>query len=340
MISYADRPCRVNTYGDSFTQCHQVSDGETSQEILAAHLGEAIRNFGVGGYGVYQAYRRLAREEGTASACPYVILNVWSDDHVRSVYSWRWLHIRNYRRRLVENPPSATEASIFHSNPWAHVRLNLSSGEFEERENPYPTPASLYELCDPDHVYEAFRHDFVVQAFAAQQGAEDFVLDILRRAADVVGVPVGFGSPGVIAATAWALTLACGLRASRFIVDRTREFVEATGKRLMVLLSYSAQDVVDAIHGKRRLDQLFVDYLSKKQIPFVDTLAKHMADFRFFGCSPEEYVERYYIGHYGPRGNHFFAYAVKDELVAWLDPNPPAYREGGPSFQQLATALA
>ena len=36
---YTDRPCRINTYGDSFTQCHQVSEGETWQEYLAAHLG-------------------------------------------------------------------------------------------------------------------------------------------------------------------------------------------------------------------------------------------------------------------------------------------------------------
>ncbi len=36
--NYADRPCRINTYGNSFTQCHQVSDGETWQEYLAAHL--------------------------------------------------------------------------------------------------------------------------------------------------------------------------------------------------------------------------------------------------------------------------------------------------------------
>ena len=49
---YNHRNCRINTYGNSFTQCHQVSDGETWQEYLAAHLGEPIRNFGMGGYGV------------------------------------------------------------------------------------------------------------------------------------------------------------------------------------------------------------------------------------------------------------------------------------------------
>jgi hypothetical protein len=33
---YAGKTCRINTYGGSFTQCHQVSDGETWQEYLAA----------------------------------------------------------------------------------------------------------------------------------------------------------------------------------------------------------------------------------------------------------------------------------------------------------------
>ena len=32
LVNFADRTCRINTYGDSFTQCHQVSDGETWQE--------------------------------------------------------------------------------------------------------------------------------------------------------------------------------------------------------------------------------------------------------------------------------------------------------------------
>jgi hypothetical protein len=85
---YAGRKCRINTYGDSFTQCHQVSDGETWQEYLAGHLGEPIRNFGMGGYGVYQAYRRMLREERTdhgaeylnRSAMPSAVLRCTSDN--------------------------------------------------------------------------------------------------------------------------------------------------------------------------------------------------------------------------------------------------------------------
>ena len=37
-IHAADRPDRIRAYGDSFTHCDQVSDGETWQEYLAAHL--------------------------------------------------------------------------------------------------------------------------------------------------------------------------------------------------------------------------------------------------------------------------------------------------------------
>jgi hypothetical protein len=31
-------------------------------------------------------------------------------------------------------------------------------------------------------------------------------------------------------------------------------------------------------------------------------------------------------------GNHFFAYAIKDKLVEWLDPKPPAYAEDSPAI--------
>ena len=74
LINHADHPCRVNTYSDSFTMCAQVNDGETWQEYLAANIGEPIRNYGVGGYGVYQAYRKAMRVEDTAHAAEYIIL--------------------------------------------------------------------------------------------------------------------------------------------------------------------------------------------------------------------------------------------------------------------------
>jgi len=38
-------------------------------------------------------------------------------------------------------------------------------------------------------------------------------------------------------------------------------------------------------------------------------------------------MDRYFIGHYKPSGNHFFAYAIKDPIVDWLDPKPITYQQ-------------
>ena len=40
----------------------------------------------------------------------------------------------------------------------------------------------------------------------------------------------------------------------------------------------------------------------------------------------DDYMKLYFIGHYNPRGNHFFAYSIKDKIVSWLDPKPVPYR--------------
>lgn len=85
---FPDIPARIHTYGDSFTHGDQVNDGETWQEYLAAHLGEPIENFGVGGYSVYQAYLRMKRVESLHPA-QYIVLNIYDDDHFRNLVAWR-----------------------------------------------------------------------------------------------------------------------------------------------------------------------------------------------------------------------------------------------------------
>ncbi|MFN9237024.1 MAG: hypothetical protein ACK6D4_20565, partial [Planctomyces sp.] len=64
-------------------------------------------------------------------------------------------------------------------------------------------------------------------------------------------------------------------------------------------------------------------------IQLVDSLPAHVAEFDTFKLTAKEYVDRYYVGHYTPRGNHFFAYAVKDAIRDWLTPAPPSYQNNG-----------
>ncbi|MCX7803732.1 MAG: hypothetical protein N3A38_00950 [Planctomycetota bacterium] len=314
IVNYRQLPCRINTYGDSFTQCNQVSDGETWQEILAAHFGEPIRNYGVGGYGVYQAYLRMKRVESGSSGAPYVILNIYDDDHFRSLMACRWLHLSwRFRAAHRDNPG-------FHAMPWAHIRFDPRSASWVERPNPFATPESLCRLSDPAFVYETFRDDQIVKL---DRGVED---EEMQRLAEHFG-PEDLYRNYALASTA-------------HIVERAREFARARGKKLMIVLTYSSSAVRQAIAGAPRPDQWLVDKLACMGLPIVDVLRKHVEDFQAFRLSPDEYLKRYYIGHYSPAGNRFLAFAIKDAVVAWLTPRPPAYDGSGGSDGILLDILA
>jgi len=326
MVNFADRPCRINTYGNSFTQCAQVSDGESWQEMLAAHIGEPIRNYGIGGDGVYHAYLRMKREEATPRAAEYVILNIYDDDHVRNIDAWRHFRTLPWFEGLRRGDPET--AKKFHANPWAYLRMDLNTGEWIECESLCPTPESLYKMCDPEYVYELLKDDPVVHLYLARQQGRCERTDILRDLAEALGIEADLSSPPAIQASATAIHEACGFRSAEWVVDRTIALAREAGKKLMIALSYGGGwRLTDPLVGKPRWDQTFVDFLKGVEVPVLDSYQAHAEDFKAFRLSPEDYAKRYYIGHYNPKGNQFFAFAIKDALVAWLDPKPPAYRD-------------
>ncbi len=314
MLRHADRPCRVNTYGDSFTHCDQVNDGETWQEILAAHLCEPVRNYGVGGYSVYQAYLRMKRQE-TQTPADNLIINVFEDDHSRNLQSWM-----RFMFRL--NPH-------FLSPPRPAVRVDPSRGTFAELPNPCPAPESVYNLCDVDFVYETFRDDFIGKIALARENArqktpQDSYADIGRLLADQgLAMPLASGDDLIKAAE--ALHIRAAIFASTRIVDLAEEFARANGKKILYVLSYGPRGVARRLEAGSRFDQTFVDFLLSKGLPFVDMLDAHATDFAQFNVGVKQYLDRYFIGHYGPYGNLFQAFALRDALVAQMDPRPSIF---------------
>jgi hypothetical protein len=296
MFAYAGEPCRINTYGDSYTSCEQVSDGETWQEALAAHLGEPLRNFGIGAYSVYQAYLRVVREEKKSPA-RYHIFNVFHDDHVRNLHGWQ-----RFKFGVNRKSPSPTVP---------HLKVDLDKRTVAECPNPCPTEKSVYDLCDLDRAYTLFRDDFYLQ-------------NRLRRLARKEK-----GEPLPVTDYEDERLLQPGMVASMRILDRLNEFARKNDKVVLYVLSYSARSIAQAIKTEARRDQAFVDYLKAEKLPYVDLLQAHAADAAQFKGTPEEALVRYFVGrsgHYNPLGNHFCAFAMKDALVRLLDPKPPAYK--------------
>ncbi len=328
MVNYADQPCRINTYGNSYTQCVQVNGAETWQEMLAANFREPIRNYGVGGYGVYQAYRRAMRIEETDQTSEYMILNIWDDDHLRSIDNGRWNRVAWIIRDLPRSGPKAYGA---HGFPWAHVRYNIDKGIFEEHDALCQTPEELKALVGQAYI-DAFKDDEVVNLFAMTLGG-DAPIGNLEKLAEAFGMSVDLRNPKTRTEDACRLHQAYGIRASQFIVDKWSRWAAERNKKLMVLLSYDVPTVVEYLEKGTRFDEEMVSFLESNGHTYVDFLAKAAEEYKSFNLSPAEFVDRFYIerksehvfGHYSPHGNHWFAFALRPELLKWLNPAPPSY---------------
>ncbi|WP_149274455.1 hypothetical protein [Pareuzebyella sediminis] len=321
---YTDRPCRINTYGNSFTQCHQVSDGETWQEYLAAHFGEPVQNFGMGGFGVYQAYLRLLRREKKDKDSKYVILYMWGDDYMRSVFRCRYA---TYYTQWNDYG-----GYMFHGNFWSNIEMDTTSGQLVEKENRIQNKADMYQMSDPEFMYENLKDDLMVQLHLLSSNMVNSDVDTkgLKKLAGILKMPeVDFSNIERMKTTAIALKNKYGFEATKHILEKTASFCHENGKKLL-LIHFDPYNVFrPMVNGEKRYDQEVIDFIKAKEYSFFDMNEVHFEDFKKFNLSLDDYMKRYFIGHYNPSGNHFFAFALKDTLVQWLDPKPITYQQTG-----------
>jgi hypothetical protein len=314
---YAGMPCRINTYGNSFTECYQVNDGESWQEYLAAHIGEPIGNYGVGGHGVYQAYRKLLRNEKGPSGAKNIILYVWGDDHQRSIMRCRHAAIYTKYNGNV-------------NGFWANTEMDLDTGRFVEKENLCPTPASVYQMCNPEFMAESLKDDLMVQICfcEARQPAREIFAEAkgLRRLAEILNVDFDASSDAAVQNTVHELYNKYGFAATKDIIAKARIFAAEQQKNLLVVLFDPINVTKQLIQTGKRPDQEVVDYLDESHANYFDMNLVHLKDFQNFNIPVDDYLKRFLIGHYNPVGNHFFAFAIKDRILAMLDPKPITYR--------------
>ncbi len=320
---YKDQPCRINTYGNSFTAGNQVSDGETWQEYLAAHLGEPIRNFGVGGFGVYQSYRRMIREERTGHAADYNILYIWGDDHFRSLLRSRYMVTTAWNDGQDEREGVG---KMFHGNFWSNVEMDLHSGQFVEKENLLPTPESLYNMCDSAWMVENLRDDWALHIRLYLDHRIDTIdVGAMTRLAEWLGHELGRVDGPDFRASLDYLLDKYSYAATKYILGKAKGFAEMHGKKLLVVLFDPYGTMRQMLAGEDRGDQEIVDFLEAHGFVYFDMNLVHIEDFKDFNLTTDQYFRRYFIGHYNPTGSHFFAHAIKQKMVQWLDPKPVPY---------------
>ncbi|MCP4313855.1 MAG: hypothetical protein GY790_21585, partial [Bacteroidetes bacterium] len=232
-FNYTDRPCRINSYGNSFTQCHQANDAETWQEYLAGHLGEPVRNYGMGGFGVYQAYRRMLREEQSENSAEYLLFYIWGDDHLRSLLRCRYALTQGWNKKTDETEGIG---KMFHGNFWPNVEMNLSTGKLEEHESRIRDREKLVQMTDPDWMYENLKDDLALQLYLFKLGKiSQMDMKKMNRLAECLDVEFNEQAEDM-REEAGALLNHYGFASTIYLLQKSREFADAHGKKLMVIL--------------------------------------------------------------------------------------------------------
>lgn len=319
MYNYANQPCRINTYGNSFTQCHQVSDHETWQEVIAAHLQEPVKNFGVGGWSVYQAYLRLLKEEKSTPA-EYIIFNIYSDDHYRSLDAWRNIRVPKHKR--------------FIEPPLPFLKVDLKNKTISEHPNPTPTKDDYYKLCDLDQSYELFKDDFVAKIRIAHnksdEGNEDLKYKEIHALTQTHGIETSLDSNTTMSKVVSAYHRECALFSTEKIIEKIEQFAAENNKKILYVLSYPAGYLAKAYEENKRWDQSIIDFINSKNLPLVDLGQAHLDEYKLFNTGIKRYLGKYFIGHYNPLGNMFCAQTVISKLIKLLNPKPIPYQDETP----------
>lgn len=94
-------PVEISTYGDSFTFCRQVNDDETFQFHLSNLTNTNVLNYGVGNYGLDQAFLRMQREF-PSNRSRIVILGIVPSTIVRIASVWK--HYNEFGNTLAFKP--------------------------------------------------------------------------------------------------------------------------------------------------------------------------------------------------------------------------------------------
>jgi len=145
-----------------------------------------------------------------------------------------------------------------------------------------------------------------------------------------LGYPVDWSRESDLPTQAGELLDRYSLRATQFVLEKAGEFARQNGKKLLVVLFDPYRAMAEMRQSGTRFDQSVVEYLIREKFNYFDMNEVHLRDFKQYNLPYPEYLKQYFIGHYSPRGNHFFAYSIKERVVEWLDPKPITYRNPDP----------
>lgn len=278
---------RIAAFGDSFVYGNEVgtSDAWPSKMEEACPKLEVL-NYGVGGYGVDQAYLRYA-SEGAQYAPDIVLIGFVSDDIRRLV---------NVYRRFIDD----REWPLF------KPRYFLRDNQLHLMPNPFPDASDYLKiLADPSLVTQVGRYDEWYQPAVYENPLYDLSSTIRLSVAVGTRIQRKYFNRNSI----WEEEhLSAYSDAFKIQVALFKNFVASVRERHaqpQIVFFPTRDDIVGVRSGKGTAYELLARELASLKIPYIDVMDG-------FSKSSHEAVESWFMpgGHYSPRGNEIVAETV------------------------------
>ena len=241
----------------------------------------------------------------------YIILNIWDDDHYRNLDSWRAIRF-GFRTSC--------------GYPLPYLKINIEREHCIEIGNIFQKPELVYQLCDEQFVWQTYHHDPVlITSLVRRMPEEEITPDIIQAVAESFGFAENSFSDLPGKQRVHKMHTEAALFATRNLVTWTEPYIQKTGKKLMLILSFGSGNIRAALENRPRYDQTFVDWLKAKPYPVMDMRDAFQSEYQNYKGSIGQFLKKYYIGHHNPAGNFFAAWAIKNQVVNWLNPKPRPY---------------
>lgn len=284
---------RIAAYGDSFTHGDQVANADTWSARVEALAPEfELLNFGVGGYGVDQAYLRYQRTQREFPA-ELVLIGFMSENIKR--------HVNRYR------PFYAIGTGMTLGKP----RFVLRDGELELLPNPLPGAQDLRALlAEPRAVLPRIGENDHFFAHRYRANALDW--SPTYRLSQVIAHEMGASNPSrrLFDAAGDYRTDSEAFQISVALIRAFVARVQADGARPLVLVFPNRGDVERFQTSGKRTYQALLEAFDAAGVDYVDLLPALTAD-------PLDDV---FNMHYTPLGNSRVAEYLIPALRARLTP--------------------
>lgn len=294
---------RVAAFGDSFVYGSEVPDSAAWPRVIERAFPRVeVLNYGVGGYGVDQAYLRF-RAEGAALAPRLVIIGFATDDLRR---------VDNVYRRFISN----------REYPLVKPRFAFDArGELVLLPNPLPRPADYARyLRSPATITELGANDDWYRAAIYEDPLYDYSATVRLLTNVWVGLRDRFlwhnrlFRHGAFNPSCTAFQIQMAL-----FVDFVAA-VERAGARPLVVIFPDEKTVAQARRGSRAVLATLVERLAERGIDYVDLTRA----FVLAVAPPQSAggLHGWFLpgGHYSAAGNRVVAQALGPEILARATP--------------------